>query len=208
VSSEEPLLIHEDASTPSESVSSGSGKRRTALELAIEAGDWEAVGEAAAMMSDTSVTTASSGEARALAEGHSYDEEDSDVARMRKAGVNADRAAELDNMIDQGDWTGVVAAASRFSKIDSHTEDSSDQESSASESKQSDAEKGRKRSWFDGSSLLDSKKPAADPMDQSNDDDAEKHSDQARKEEEDALAQAEIWMAIANQSKQEGSTGK
>jgi hypothetical protein len=207
VSSEEPLLIHEDASTPSESVSSGSGKRRTALELAIEAGDWEAVGEAAAMMSDTSVTTASSGEVRALGEGNSYDEQDSDVERMRKAGVNADRAAELDNMIDQGDWTGVVAAASRFSKLDSHTEDSSDQESSASESKQSDVEKGKKRSWFDGSSLLDSKKPSSE-RDQSNDDDAEKDANQARKEEEDALAQAEIWMAIANQSKQEGSTGK
>jgi hypothetical protein len=202
VSSGEPLLIHED-STPTGSISSGSGKRRTALELAIEAGDWEAVGEAAAMMSDTSVTTASSGEVRALAEG-SFDEEDSDVARMRKAGVNADRAAELDNMIDQGDWTGVVAAASRFSKLDSHTEESS--ESSASESKQSDLSQGKKRSWLGGSSLLD-KKPAAQSMDQAMDEDVERDADQARREEEDALAQAEIWMAIANQSKQEGSTG-
>ena len=209
VSSGEPLLIHED-STPSGSISSGSGKRRTALELAIEAGDWEAVGEAAAMMSDTSVTTASSGEVRAIAEG-SFDEEDSDVARMRKAGVNADRAAELDNMIDQGDWTGVVAAASRFSKMDSHTEESS--ESSASESKQSDfSQQGKKRSWFGSSSLLDKKPAAAQSVDQAmeedvNMEDVERDADQARREEEDALAQAEIWMAIANQSKQEGTTG-
>lgn len=108
-----PILVHEDASKSESGSASGasSGKRRTALELAIEAGDWEAVGEAAAMMSDTSVTTASTTEVQALAEGESYDEEDVDVRRMRKAGVNSDRAAELDAMIDEGNWTGVVAAA-------------------------------------------------------------------------------------------------
>jgi hypothetical protein len=199
-----PMLVHEDASKSESGSASGasSGKRRTALELAIEAGDWEAVGEAAAMMSDTSVTTASTTEVQALAEGVSYDEEDEDVRRMRKAGVNADRAAELDAMIDEGNWTGVVAAASRYSKVDTQTEESSD--SSASESKE--GQQGKKRSWFGGSSLLD-KKPASAPADQDMDvDSMERTADQARKEEEDALAQAEIWMAIANQSKQEGST--
>ena len=198
-SAEAAILVHEDASKSESGSASAasSGKRRTALELAIEAGDWEAVGEAAAMMSDTSVTTASTTEVQALAEGKSYDEEDEDVRRMRKAGVNADRAAELDAMIDAGNWTGVVAAASRYSKLDTQTEESSD--SSASESKE-----GRKRSWFGGSSLLD-KKPAASPV-AMDIDETEKDADQARKEEEDALAQAEIWMAIANQSKQEGST--
>jgi len=200
-SGEAPVLIHEDTSksdTGSASAAS-SGKRRTALEMAIEAGDWEAVGEAAAMMSDTSVTTASTTEVQALAEGVSYDDEDSDVRRMRKAGVNSDRAAELDAMIDEGNWTGVVAAASRYSKVDIQTEESSD--SSASESK----EGGKRKSWFGGSSLLD-KKPAATPAEPMDVDSAEITADQARKEEEDALAQAEIWMAIANQSKQEGST--
>jgi hypothetical protein len=106
-------------------------------------------------------------------------------------------------MIDEGNWTGVVAAASRYSKVDTQTEESSD--SSASESKE--GQQGRKRSWFGGSSLLD-KKPASAPADQDMDvDSLERTADQARKEEEDALAQAEIWMAIANQSKQEGSTG-
>lgn len=57
------------------------------------------------------------------------------------------------------------------------------------------------------SSLLDKKPavmPAGEPMDI---DSAEKTADEARKEEEDVLVQAEIWMAIARQSKQEGSTG-
>ena len=35
-------------------------------------------------------------------------------------GVDADRAAELDNLIDQGDWTGVVTAASRYSAMDNN----------------------------------------------------------------------------------------
>ena len=134
-----------------------------------------------------------------MAEGVSYDEEDEDVRRMRKAGVTANRAAELDAMIDEGNWTGVVAEASRYSQVDSQADESSD--SSASESREGQQE--RKRSWFGGSSLLD-KKPAAAPADQSMDvDSTERSADEARKEEEDALAQAEIWMAIATESKQE-----
>jgi hypothetical protein len=39
--------------------------------------------------------------------------------------------AELDAMIDEGNWTGVVAAASRYGKVDVQTEESSN--SSASE---------------------------------------------------------------------------
>ena len=83
-----PILVHEDASTSESENAPGtsSGKRRTALELAIQAGDWEAVGEAAAMMSDTSVPTVSTTEAHTLPEGVSHDEEDEDVRRMRKVG--------------------------------------------------------------------------------------------------------------------------
>jgi hypothetical protein len=199
-----PILIHEDASK-SESVSTSgasSSWRKTALELAIEAGDWEAVGQAAAKLSNTPETTVETVKVQALAEGASYDEDDEDVRRMRKAGVNANRAAELDAMIDEGNWAGVVAAASRYSKVDSQADESSD--SSASESREGQQE--RKRSWFGGSSLL-GKKPAGAPIYQAMDvDSTARSADEARREEEDALAQAEIWMAIAHQSKQEGST--
>jgi hypothetical protein len=200
-----PILIHEDASKSESASTSGasSSGRRTALELAIEAGDWEAVGQAAAKLSTTPVTTVETVKVQALAESVSYDEEDEDVRRMRKAGVNANRAAELDAMIDEGNWAGVVAAASRYSKVDSQADESSD--SSASESREGQQE--RKRSWFGGSSLL-GKKPKDAPIYQAMDvDSTERSADEARKEEEDALAQAEIWMAIAHQSKQEGSTG-
>jgi hypothetical protein len=81
-------------------------EKRTALEMAIEAGDWEAVGEAAAMMSDASVSTAGTGTTGSS-------------KRLRTlTGVNAERAAELDAMIERGDWSGVVAAADAFAKDD------------------------------------------------------------------------------------------
>jgi hypothetical protein len=92
---------------------------RSALEEAIEAGDWEAVGEAAAMISDNSVTTASSGEiARIAATSLSVSSLGSNRSRANLSGVNAERASELDALIDKGDWSGVVAVANRFSETD------------------------------------------------------------------------------------------
>jgi hypothetical protein len=125
---------------------SGSGteasvaQHRSALEMAIESGDWEAVGQAAAMMSDASVGTASTGT-------------DLNVSRTsstsRSQGNTANRAAELDELIDQGDWTGVVAAAAQFKQDDT--------------------------------------KPKA--------------KQSVSKEEQDALAQAELWTKIAEDKK-------
>ena len=163
-------------------------RKRTALELAIEAGDWEAVGEAAAMMSDTSVTSGgSSVDIDNLALGASLsgassrtDHSDESVERRRqlRSGVNAERAAELDQMIDSGDWTGVVAAATRFS---------------SSEGTPSDRSGSAYTSAVGASTVGSGTSGSADQQRQ-------------LKEEEDALAQAEIWMAIAEQSKQEGQT--
>lgn len=91
---------------------------RSALEEAIEAGDWEAVGEAAAMISDNSVTTTSTGEIARLA-GTNLSISTTGSNRSRNlSGVNADRASELDALIDRGDWSGVVAVANRFSETD------------------------------------------------------------------------------------------
>jgi hypothetical protein len=92
---------------------------RVALEDAIEAGDWEAVGEAAAMISDNSVTTASSGEIARLANANlSISTTGTNKSRTHLSGVNADRASELDTLIERGDWTGVVAVANRFTESD------------------------------------------------------------------------------------------
>lgn len=108
-----PALSEEGGSplaTDTESEHSDKKRKRTALELAIEAGDWEAVGEAAAMMSDASVTSGSFTDS--MLEGSSLE---GGSSGRRPYKVDAEKAAQLDEMIDQGDWTGVVAAASRFS---------------------------------------------------------------------------------------------
>lgn len=88
---------------------------RSALEEAIDAGDWDAVGRAAAMMSDAS--TASTGEIDRFAANLSVSSGGTG-SRSSRGGLTASRAAEIDEMIDRGDWTGVVAAANRFSNSD------------------------------------------------------------------------------------------
>merc|ERR1711915_1048994 len=171
------MLGDDDSKTDGSTVSEFSGKRRrTALELAIEAGDWEAVGEAAAMMSDASVTTADTSEINRIAEHGETSTFSGESSRDKLYRVNAERALELDEMIDAGDWTGVVAAASRYN---------TDSRSGSSPNPSGTAE-GNDASVVS----MDSVK---DPNSNVND------------EEKDALAQAEIWMAIAEQSKTEGS---
>jgi hypothetical protein len=139
-------------------------KQRTALELAIEAGDWEAVGEAAALLSDASVTSASSGEINRLAGGDTGSLSGDSTGRLQ---VNAVRAAELDELIERGDWTGVVAVASKFGGTSpTLTED------------------------VENVSLYSADK------------------ERRLREEQEALAQAELWMEIAKQTKPEVSTGE
>ena len=90
--------------------------------------------------------------------------------------ASTERAAELDSLIEKGDWTGVVAAASRYSE--------------------------------EGQSP--GRPPQKGVAQQEEDDDRAKEIEAKRQrrlkrlqEEQDALAQAEIWMAIAEQSKQD-----
>lgn len=152
-------------------------RQRTELELAIEAGDWEAVGAAAAMLSDASVTSGSS-----LGGDGSSTGGDSANRGYR---IDADRAAQLDAMIDRGDWTGVVAAASRFTGSAQTEEGGTGPSTLTAESSSRAATAG----------TTETTSLEADP-------------DQRLQEEQEALAQAEIWMTIAEQSKQEGTTGK
>ena len=167
------------AATPDEG--DGPQRQRTALEEAIEAGDWEAVGEAAALMSDTSVTSASTADLERRAAGERLGAGSTSSARsLRITGVNIDRARELDELIDRGNWTAVVEAAGRFSRADKDTSFASSVESPTKRTIAS----------------VGSGSAGSGPK---------RH--QQSKEEEDALAQAEIWMQIAAQSKAEGGNG-
>ncbi len=134
-------------------------RKQSALEEAIRAGDWEAVGQAAAMLSDHSLASSvETDEINRLADGLSSG---SSVTESSKGNLS-DKAEELEAMIERGDWTGVVNAAAKKSN-----------ETSDKDKKETEEEARRRRRL--------------------------KHL----KEEEEALAQAQIWEAIAQQTKQE-----
>lgn len=138
--------------------STGRDRKQSALEEAIEAGDWEAVGQAAAMLSDHSLASSvETEEINRLADGLSS--QGSDLGSSR--GNLSDKAEELEELIERGDWTGVVnAAAGRSSE-------------SATQKREAEEEARRQRRL------------------------------KYRKEEEAALAQASIWDAIAQRTKED-----
>ena len=204
---------------------SSEAQYRSALERAIEEGDWEAVGEAAAMMGDASVSSVGTSELGSLDDSTLSSSKPSKGSSSRfsssNSGANGVRAVELDKLIDKGDWSGVVAAASRFKSADTTKKSGAkgifgenrgfssaspmrlkktDHFNKGVESRSSNTD-GWKGRFFGGKSSTGSSSNNA-----SNDShDGKKKSIQ---EEQDALAQAEIWMAIAAQSKNEGSSGK
>ena len=97
-------------------------EHRSALELAIERGDWDAVGRAAAMIGDQSVGSPNSEDFTALNRSI-----DSDIPKERDtlSGEDKARAEELDDMINVGDWSGVVSKALMFSSSPAKKESTS-----------------------------------------------------------------------------------
>lgn len=96
---------------------------RRSLDRAIDEGDWEAVGQAAAFLSDGSEGTneAAGGQFELAANSNLSSTSGFSRTRQTKDDETAVRAAELDEMIEKGDWSGVVAAANRFSQMDKNT---------------------------------------------------------------------------------------
>lgn len=136
--------------------------KQSALEEAIEAGDWEAVGQAAAMLSDHSLASSvETDEIHRLADGLSSA---GSGTGSSKDNLSA-KAEELEELIEKGDWTGVVNAAATAKRAST--------ELSALDASEMDEEARRRRRL------------------------------QHLKEEEEALAQAQMWEAIAQQTKAE-----
>ncbi len=154
---------------------------RAALDHAIKIGDWEAVGRTAEQLGDASISECSE-----------YVSADESSAASAKSHQDADRAAELEGLIDQGDWSAVVAAASRFATAD------------VEEMKKREKNSVRQISESTERGTMSSEAGFDDTVSQS----TEAKDTKTRMEEEDALAQAEIWMTIAAQSKKGGSSGK
>jgi hypothetical protein len=87
---------------------------KSALVRAIEAGDWKAVSDAAVLLSDASVASASTGEIDKL-----QDISMSTYASARTSGsIEEQRAAEIDALVEKADWNGVVEATKRFAEAD------------------------------------------------------------------------------------------
>ena len=164
---------------------------RTALEAAIEAGDWEAVGEAAALMSDAD-SQSYSGSLPSVGTASSR-------GRSVGSAADADRAAELDKLIDKGDWQGVVTAASRYSTMDKASSSSSPMSSGKKKVKLGSSESDTGSSGSKGGSW---RKKMFGKKGSKGGDSAEQ---MLQKEEEEARAQAAIWENIAAQSKSSSS---
>ncbi len=80
---------------------------QSSLELAIERGDWRAVGEAAAKMSSGGVT------------------HDESIGSIHSGSVpesqgRQDRVNYLDALISKGDWAGIVATAGTYQALDDY----------------------------------------------------------------------------------------
>lgn len=168
---------------------------RESMEKAIESGNWEAVGNAAALMADSN-STISAG----TVELHEPDSSGYGSGSTGNASVDKKTGSQLDDLIKAGDWTGVVLAAKEVSKPDGKVATQAAQRPGKEEKSKS----WRVRKMFGGFSSK-SKAAYAD-TDSDGEDLAKNVTDKALQEEQDALAQAEIWMAIAAQSKQDGAT--
>ena len=80
---------------------------KSELEQAIEAGNWQAVGAAAQKMSDSSVGDLSVDEVARLRDAISQS------PAFSRRGMEGSNEDHLDQLIEQGDWQGVIAAAKR-----------------------------------------------------------------------------------------------
>jgi hypothetical protein len=89
-----------------QSVASASSTK-SELEQAIEAGNWQAVGAAAQKMSDSSVGDLSVDEVARLRDAISQS------PAFSRRGMEGSDEDHLDQLIEQGDWQGVIAAAKR-----------------------------------------------------------------------------------------------
>lgn len=171
-------------------LSSAASPDRVALDKAIEAGDWEAVGEVASRMYDADSSVGTSDYESAFSGKDSFVSSSSRVSSSDNSQNLEDRSKELERLIEKGDWSGVVAAAGRYSVADKNSPTSLQQKDSGASSSMASSSEGKKGSplggFFGG----------------------RREQEAVTQEEKDALAQAELWMKIAAQSKTEGSSAK
>jgi len=77
---------------------------RKDLDDAIEAGDWQAVGATAALLAHAEVEDTDS-----IASHRSYSSRESDLSSME-----IHRASEIEKLVQEGDWEGIIQAATKY----------------------------------------------------------------------------------------------
>lgn len=177
-------------------LSSLASPNRVALDRAIEANDWEAVGEVASRMCDADSSVGTSDYESAYSGKDSFMSSTSRISSSDNSQNLQERSKELETLIENGDWSGVVMAANRYSVAEKNSPGSKQSKDakmtkgslvSSSIASSTNEMKNSKRGGFFGS---------------------RREQEAVTQEERDALAQAEIWMKIAAQSKNEGSSAK
>jgi len=175
---------------------------RVEIERAIEEGDWDAVGAAAAKMGGGSIFSAGLNDFASLDSstvGSDDRESLTSGSKISSTIATSQRGTELEKLIEKGDWTGVVAAAGRYSATDRLSLGSPHTEQEIPTQVKSGSTSGSSSTWKNFFFNNKNNPP-------SNDTDALKNR-KTSQEEKDALAQADIWMTIAKQSKDKGASG-
>jgi hypothetical protein len=85
------------------------------LEAAITAGNWAAVGASAAMLAASQYDTDSRTDSRSNSKSSmSYSAVGSSIQSLSQRELDGEKTRELDNLIQTGDWEGIIQAAARF----------------------------------------------------------------------------------------------
>lgn len=122
------IRIEEESRKSVSSSSSSSSSSRSditptakSIEEAIEIGDWQAVGATAAMLASTTsihedddVSDSSSGSDTNENDCESTIDSSAKTSSVRTVNSDVARTAEIDKLVDSGNWDGVVAVAARY----------------------------------------------------------------------------------------------
>lgn len=183
------LVSSNELSSNGNTDASGQTTQRVALDKAIAAGDWDAVGATAAQLGNITDSSVNTSDFESADESSAYL---SSASRM----TDATKAQDLDELIANKDWSAVVAVAREHADAEATSAVTSQGSSKdGKNSKSSGSSSGWKIPFFSQKNASSDEKLGV----------PKKSSDD---EEEEARAQAEIWMSIAEQSKAKGSNGK
>lgn len=178
------------------------GDIETTLDDAIGAGDWTAVGRVAATMGDASAES-------------NHSDSEGELSDSVSSKNDGSRASKLDKMIAKGDWSGIVAATSRYSAADAMSASKKSRASDKVIANSSQSSVGRPSHveagedvtegsvGSKGSSWMGSKRQMKDR----NDADHGGEDGPALNYEQQILAQEAMWNKIAKQSKSKESPG-